>query len=170
MHNIVEGKMHRQTIRLMGIALAVLALGLAACGRSADPEAIQGAWVLESVVIDGEPYELPFEYAGSDGVLTLLRFEETGILRFQAPCNDGRSDYQFDGRELTLTDLMYSAGYCYPAELDTAEESPLMDAEEVILASMRAGAIDVTFSGAEPEIMEWTQDGTVMTFHREPDD
>jgi heat shock protein HslJ len=158
---------HRR--RSIATAIAVGVLALAACGGTVDPEAIQGAWVLESVVIDGEPYELPFEYAGSDGVLALLRFEEAGVLRFQAPCNDGRSDYQFDGRELTLTGLMYSAGYCYPAELDTAEESPLMIAEEVILASMRAGTIEVTFSGAEPEIMEWSQDGTVMTFHREPE-
>ncbi len=166
--------MFHRASRFKGIILVVLALALAACGGTVDPETIQGAWVLETAVVDGEPYELPFEYAGSDGVLTSARFDEDGVLWFEGPCNDGRGDYEFDGRVLVLTDVMHSAVYCvYPGGTIDEEgntESPLMDAEEVILASIWAGAIDVTFSGTDPEIMEWTQNGTVLTFHREPGD
>jgi len=163
--------MSHQKPHRIGTAVAILALGLAAGGGGPDPETIQDNWVLEAVILDGEPYELPFEYAGSDGVLTSARFDENGVLWLEGPCNDGRGDYEFDGRELILTGMMHSAVYCvYPGGSVDPPESTLMDAEEVVFVVLRNGVLNVTFSGVDSESMQMTANGTVLTFHRESED
>jgi hypothetical protein len=165
-------KASRQKQRCIATAIAVGALALAACSGPADPQAIQGTWALETVVVDGEPYDLPIEYAaGRGGVLGRAQFDETGILWFAGPCNDGRGEYEFDGRRLLLTEMMHSAGYCFtPYARGTPQESLFMDAEEVIFVVLRSGAVEVVFSGAESELMHLSASGTILTFRRDTGD
>jgi heat shock protein HslJ len=167
------------------IAVAVLVLGLAACGDRADsntiqpdPETIQGAWVLESMVIHGEPYEFPDEfpprYMYEDPVFgepisdapAFLRFDDTDVIEGRGPCNGFSGTYEFDGQTLVLDDVTQTAALCtYQGQTAQA----VMDAEVIIMDMLRGNPLDVTFTGANAEIMQWTQDGTVAVFHREPE-
>ena len=144
----------------------IAALLLSSCGAEPEegtPRDIQGSWVLEEVVVSGEPYAVPVSSSRWEPDISgpaVFRFEADGWLTGALPCNKVQGHYSFTGGALTF-DVMREAVLC-------REPEGIMNAEEVIVRVLEGDAVSVGFDG--PDLMRWTAADIVLTLARIPTD
>ena len=121
--------------------------------------AIEGPWLLESAVMDGEPYVFPPEAGPADAGRGWVQFEDGGRMQGNGTCNQFRGSYQFDGHRLTVMDVYSTAKAC------GYDESRLMEAEAVFIDVLWTGQAGVEFSN-DNKTMTWSAADTILRFRR----
>lgn len=155
---------------IAAITLIVTAVGVAACTDAnqstttepvADPQAIVGTWLLESITAAGELYPIPVDHPRTEDFPAPAAFEFTddNFLNGWGVCNDFRIEYQFDGRLLTLQNRYFTLLLC-------SETEGLMEAEDLIFGLLMRDQVAVAFSGPDAQVLELSGGEVLLTLRR----
>jgi heat shock protein HslJ len=142
--------------RALALLLVFIAVLVFACGPQ--PDTLQGSWLLESVTVDGQAYQLDPRLweRNAAGAPAWVRFDQDGWFEGRGPCNDFQGYYQFDGEVLIPADATQSAVGC----------GDRIDAAEQVIFSFLWDEGRVTFSGDRSQFMQWTDEKTALAFAR----
>lgn len=145
----------------VGLLLGLL-LGTSACSRDAtvDRDSLEGDWVLDSIEVDGVPYEVTVGVTTA-GVPSLeIEDRVSGSLG----CNDLHSEsFVIADGLLSLSGTVQTAKLC-----GGSEGTDVMAVEHIItgvLARSRSGGIAVSVVGSGPDrVMTWTEGATRLVY------
>lgn len=148
--------------RLCFMALAAVVLVAGACGGDgADPDTIEGTWLFEAVSIDGDPYAIPEVVSSRDRgphAVAWVTFGPDGRVEGGGPCNRYGGTFEFDGRDLELE--------AFPSLVACIEHEDAVMTTEAIVFSVLGEHSSIRFSGSDSDVMEWSAEGTTVTFRR----
>lgn len=150
-------------------AIAVTALGLAACSPTVDTGgSLQGSWELVEGTVDGENIPL------TQGFPITMNVTEDGV-DGRAACNSYFGNYELDGSNLTLSQIGATEMACMPENVMAAESMYLTALTRVESYSLESEALQLAGPGLElafallPPVPEaallgtvWVLDGLIL--------
>lgn len=147
------------------VACVLAAAAIASCTGSSGSESgtaagIIGTWVLESVSIGGEPYELPVDVPDREvaDATAWVQFTDSNHILGQGPCNDFQGRYEVQDTVLKPLDVTQEAAAC---SAPNVPEASIMAAERVILEPLTAAEIEVEVKDRDDSVvMVWSHGDT----------
>lgn len=125
--------------------VAVVALGLAACGSTSSAD-IEGEWQLQSGAFDGQPITIV-----DDHPITLTL--DGGVLDGTAACNGYGGTYQVSEGTFMITEMSWTEMACDPPETMVSEQEYLTALANVESTEIIDGNLIMTGSRTEMEFL-----------------
>lgn len=152
----------RLTLTCVLAAAAIASCTGSSGSESGTAEGMIGTWVLESVSIGGEPYELPVDVPNREvevaDATAWVQFTENNRILGQGPCNDFQGRYEVLDTVLKPFDVTQEAAACSSPNVP---EASIMAAERVILEPLTAAEIEVEVKDRDDSVvMVWCHGDT----------